>query len=222
MAVVRENIFTNPRTQTTATMGFTNGTASAVDTTQFPPALKAYQWVRNTTALGRISVSSSGFLPSTEYTLRFSLMSTVTTSYPVYYRTSVSSTSGQLSLPSVNATAGVPVDVAIKFTTTATATSGATGIAITPFGRPTFDEIVQVTKFSLILGDALDEPWFCGASADTGLRDYAWVGTADASRSTSTIATDSPERTIPYPYGESVATNSKADLVVRYRSGWIG
>lgn len=95
------------------------------------------------------------------------------------------------------------------------AVAGGTGSHIWQSGE-TLDEDGILVEDSDQLRD-----YFDGDTTDTGLFNYAWTGAANGS--TSTISTvDSPLRTIPEPYGRAKATNSRANLTVTYRSGWLG
>lgn len=63
--------------------------------------------------------------------------------------------------------------------------------------------------------------YFDGNLPDDALFSYAWESGANTSRSIATVI-DSPLRTVPAPYGTVKATNSKANLTITYRSGWLG
>lgn len=62
--------------------------------------------------------------------------------------------------------------------------------------------------------------YFDGNTEDTTFATHTWDGTPNDSTSTKTVS-DSPERIVPPFFGYVHANNSKAELEIRYRSGWV-
>lgn len=62
--------------------------------------------------------------------------------------------------------------------------------------------------------------YFDGDTPDDSFAEHEWTGAPNASTSTKTVA-DSPEQDVPPFYGYVKADNSKAELEIRYRSGWV-
>ena len=62
------------------------------------------------------------------------------------------------------------------------------------------------------------------ATASTWPAVYSWDGTPHASISTREVGGTLPEigAELVLPYGEAARVNSKAQLQIQYRSGWIG
>jgi hypothetical protein len=80
----------------------------------------------------------------------------------------------------------------------------------------TLDQDAAMIEEGSVLGT-----YFDGDTPDSGLITYSWAGTPYASESV-TGAVSLPEQDIPEPYGKVFASNSKANMAITYRSGWLG
>lgn len=85
-------------------------------------------------------------------------------------------------------------------------------------GEVWYDDIAVVEAVSVV--NPYRGDYFDGDTPDDSFATHDWTGIPDASTSIKTI-NDAPERDVPPFYGYVTADNSKAELKVRYRSGWV-
>lgn len=178
----RRNLFSNPRGTSTSTTywGTPNaGTASLI--TDMPlTTVTGYRYTATATTGGAVRAVAGVNMPTTSLPVHF--MATVRSSFAgtvsLFARPSISSTTGQISLGTVNVVAGINyIDVTgPSFTAATTSTSGVVMLLPTVVVGNTFD----VTN---VLIEAGTGTYFDGAFVDTDVADYAWAGTADLSQS---------------------------------------
>lgn len=179
----RRNLFSNPRgTSTSATYWSTaaNGAYSLV--TDMPVVATGLRWTASATAGGRIAMVSGTSTPTAGAPIHFmaTIRSSIATTLTIQARPTVTSATGAVQLGAVVNLVPGTNNINVTAPSFTAATTSASGIVLLP-GTVLVGSTIDVTSALIEVNSGA---YFDGATPDTNLYDYAWVGTEDLSQST--------------------------------------
>jgi hypothetical protein len=181
--VVSRNLALDPsaRVATTASWSSDGATASRVAGTTFSATYAAR--FTATTATVRVGPKAS-LAASTQHSVRLKARtSKAWTGWTLNYRPSgPTSTTGEVIIATGLSMSTTPVTLEYTFTTTGTA-PGASASVVLISTTASVSDWVEIAEVMVAAGAAAPD-FFDGATTDTAIAQYSWVGTADASAST--------------------------------------